>query len=465
MRRWLLWTLALVSSGTLDAQDALLENGRLVDPRSGAVSEAHLLIRGGVIEAHLAERPANFDGVVVDASGGWIVPGLRDMHVHTAVSQAPGAMEMVGTPKAAERMLGVGVVGFLDLFHSEDLVFGQRRQQRQEGQASGADIFAAGPCLTATDGHCTEYPTPTRVIDTPAQARTQIAELAAKKPDVIKLVYAHPSPGATKPARPTLDRETFRAAIAAAREHGVPSVVHIRSWMDVQHAAEDGATAVTHLPGLPAPEGIEKLLARQGTVVIPTLAVGDTVLVTEKARLDSPLLERAAGDRILDAYRSFDTSADRWQGMMNGLAEAQSHRLDTLRLLAEAGVKIVAGTDAGNWFTVHGASVYRELELYEKAGLSPLQVLQTATTHAGDLLGESWGLAPGDPGSVLVLDASPLETSWRAPHIRTVVHHGKVAWERPSMLSEATTASPPPQGGAGATSSVSRRPSSAEGRD
>ncbi len=58
-------------------------------------------------------------------------------------------------------MLFAGVTSFLDLFAPESDIFALRDRQRTTGLA-GADIFAAGPCLTATGGHCTEYGVPTR---------------------------------------------------------------------------------------------------------------------------------------------------------------------------------------------------------------------------------------------------------------------------------------------------------------
>ena len=437
------WLATAASFSPVRAQDAFIENAHLLDPRSGSVERGSLLIEGGVIAGRPSAPPAGFSGAVVDAGGGWVVPGLRDLHVHSSITLAPRAMDMHGAPKAAERMLRTGVVGFLDLFSDEQLVLRLRDEQRQRGPVGRADFFAAGPCLTASGGHCTEYPTPTRVIDTPAQARQQIGELAQKRPDVIKLVYAHASPGATRPARPTLDRETFRAALMAAREHGIPSVVHIRSWRDVREALIDGASAVTHLPGHEAPPGIEELFLEHGTAVIPTLSVGDLILVTDKARLDDPLLRSVALPRVVEAYREYDTTAEGPRNMLRALEEAQGHRRRTIARLAGAGVPIIAGTDAGNWFTLHGYSLHRELELYVEAGLSPLQAIRSATVAAGDFLGQRWGLEAGDEGSVLILEASPLEDIRNSRRLRAVVHHGAPIPLEPAEREASETAKPP----------------------
>ncbi len=213
-------------------QDLFLTGGRLVDPATQTVERANLLIEGGRIAGRPAKAPEGFAGETLDVTGKWILPGLHDLHTHSYGNQAPGRkMEFLGTPGTGRRMLYAGVTGFLDLFNMEDLIFGLRASQRR-GELAGADIFASGPCLTATHGHCTEYGVPTRVIDTPDDARRQITELAAKRPDVVKIVYHH-TPG----AMPSIDLETLTAAVAVAAEHGLKTVIHVSSWQDARDAS------------------------------------------------------------------------------------------------------------------------------------------------------------------------------------------------------------------------------------
>lgn len=440
------------------AQDLLLRGGRLIDPSTRTVRTADLWIVDGVIrEAPIEDGETSAgdpaadkandqaadqaggripDLEVLDVRGKWVLPGLRDFHVHSEVNQGPrGQVDRIGIEGAARRMLYAGVTGFLDLFHVEDVILPLRDRQRASRNADrddvpGADIFAAGPCLTATDGHCTEYRIPTRIIDTPEDARREIDELATKRPDVVKLVYEHPAPElegkSWRKARPSLDRPTLEAAVAAARARGLATVVHIRSWQDVEHVVEAGATVVTHLPGFqPIPDGLAKRMAERGTVVIPTLAVGDPVFVLQPERREDPLLRAVLDLALLAAYRDIDPDQDESsRQMLGGLRRAQGHRLESLEKLAAAGVPLVAGTDAGNPMTAHGYSLHRELELMVEAGLTPWQTLAAATTAAGELVGRSWGLQPGDEGTLLVLDASPLEDIRNTRKIHRVIHHG-----------------------------------------
>ena len=442
LQAWISWALIATSWAAVGAADSLLlTGGQLVDPRAGTIRSGHLLVVDGVIAEAPEQIPEDFDGQIVDVAGKWIVPGLRDFHTHSALNMAPGgARELFGTEGGARRMLYAGVTGFLDLFNHEDYVLSLRDQQREQGGAElGADIFAAGPCLTATGGHGTEYPIPTRTIDSPEDARREIAELVKRRPDVIKIIYEHMRPDLAKISwrklRPSIDQPTLEAAVRAATDAGIPTVIHIHSWQDVRHSVLAGATAVTHLPHEgPPPEGLIELMAERGTVVIPTMSIGDLGLGTQPTTLDSELLQAVAGDAVLAAYRAFDPSVEKVQFMVQGLSDAHVIRSENLRKLAEAGVPIVAGTDAGNPWTVQGYSLHRELELMVQAGLSPWQVLASASVAAGELVGRSYGLDPGDEGTFVVLDASPIEDIRNTRKIHRVVHHGEVV-DRAGLLS------------------------------
>ena len=135
--------------------------------------------------------------------------------------------------------LYAGVARYLDLFSPEDTIFAARAS-RATSKTPAADIFAAGPCLTATRGHCSEYGVPTRIVDSPADATREVNDLAKKKPDVVKIVYDHQSNGGR--SMPTVDKATLEAVVAAAKANGLKTVVHIGTWDDVRDAFDYWAT-------------------------------------------------------------------------------------------------------------------------------------------------------------------------------------------------------------------------------
>ena len=127
---------------------------------------------------------AGTPGERIDVGGQWVIPGLSDLHTHSFGNQAPGgAVDGGGTASVAQRVVRAGVTSFLDLFSGETYIL-QLPDRQRDGGVEGAEIFAAGPCFTATDGHCSEYGIPSWWIDSPEDARRQLAESAPKRPDV-----------------------------------------------------------------------------------------------------------------------------------------------------------------------------------------------------------------------------------------------------------------------------------------
>jgi imidazolonepropionase-like amidohydrolase len=84
--------------------------------------------------------------------------------------------------------------------------------------------------------------------------------------------------------------------------------------------------------------------------------------------------------------------------------------LQNLKKLHDAGITIVMGTDAGNIGTLHGPSVFREMTLEHEAGLTPLEVLRTATTNGALAFGnpDLGAIAPGKLADLVLLSADPL---------------------------------------------------------
>ncbi len=412
-------------------QELLLVNANIVDPATQTIETGNLLLRDGVIVGRPDRVPTDFSGTTLDLTGGWVIPGLSDLHVHSFGNANPEeGVEFLGAVTVAQRILRAGVVRFLDLFNVESAIFGQREQQRR-GEFAGADLFAAGPCLTATNGHCSEYGVPTRIIDTPEDARREVSDLATAAPDVVKIVYDHQVlSGGFR--RPTIDQPTLAAAIAEARRHDLATIIHVGTWDDVRDAVEAGATAVTHTPiPEPVPDDVVALMASAGTVHIPTLVVQTalTRIAADLTQLDDPLLVAVTSQTLRDSYRQMSTEPGspigrflEWQ--RSGLATS----FQSVRRLARAGVPMLTGTDAGNLGTFHGYSVHQEMALLVEAGLSPWEALAASTTNVGTFLHRRVGVRTGDEASLVVLDASPIDDIAHTTRIQMVIHRGAVVY-------------------------------------
>lgn len=415
-----------------ETAELLLTNARIVDPRGQEVRRGNLLIRDGFIVDAPDRIPPGFTGTTLDLDGKWIIPGLTEMHTHSFGNQVPGGSnDSPGTAAIAQRMLYAGVTGFVDLFGSEEDLYLVRERQRA-GEMGGADFFTSLSCLTATEGHCTEYGIPTRTMDSPQDARRVVTELLRKRPDVIKIVY-QPTDD-----QPSIDKATLAAAVALATKHAVKTIVHIKTWQDVRDAVEVGASAVTHVPADPIPDDLVVLMAERGVVSIPTLAVHTELVDFLDAKvLDNPMAQALSTDALIEAYRS-DEIVLRFADSRRRLEQRSAVILASVKKMAGGGVTILTGTDSGNWATIQGYSLHRELVKLVAAGLTPWQALAASTTDAGTFLGRSYGVNPGDEANLVVLEASPIMDIRNTQQIALVIHHGVVV-DRGKLLARELT--------------------------
>jgi imidazolonepropionase-like amidohydrolase len=413
------------------AQDLFLTNARIVDPAAQAIRQANLLILEGVITGSPERAPVGFRGQTIDLAGKWVIPGLNDMHTHAYGNMAGDAYDGPGTEVVSKRMLYAGVTGFLDLFGREDVLYRLRASQRA-GEVGGADLYTSLSCLTATEGHCTEYGIETRTMDSPEEAAAVVADLATKNPDVVKIIY---SPSGRMPS---IDRPTLAAAVATASQHGIRTVIHVDTWDDVRDAVEVGASAVTHVPhSEPMPEALGARMAEMGVVSIPTLAayVDLPAFIFDEAILANELATDLTTPEIIAAYRS-DKLVNAYEAWRERSRSSRGSILANVKAMSDAGVTILTGTDSGNLATIQGYSEHRELVLLVEAGLPPWDALAAATTRAGEFLGQSFGVNPGDSANLVVLEASPIDDIANTQHIAMVIQHGVVV-DREALLAGA----------------------------
>jgi imidazolonepropionase-like amidohydrolase len=321
--------------------------------------------------------------------------------------------------------------------NDETKIFPIRDAQRDKGLYPGADVFATGGAFTPTGGHGTEadYDLPKtsyHLVDTVAQVGPLLDELAAKKPDVVKIMYDHlgdngevVADGAEGANGIAMKKEVMEAIVAQCNARNLKTQVHTTVWNDARDAIQAGATAIAHLGEPDIPDDILAMAKAKDVFWIPTMSLfhGFTDILADQSLLDDPLLAKVAAADVIASYRPNrvykDPETMRWLGR---------HKVDDQNVakLYHAGVKILAGSDTIELGTFIGWSLHRELKLLVNAGLTPWDALASATTLAGQLLGHDFGIAPGAEGNVVVLDASPIDDIWNTTKIRLVVHHGVV---------------------------------------
>ena len=366
-----------------------IKNVRIFDG-STVIPTGAVIIEGGKIKS-VGKTAAPPDGAeIIDGTGHTLLPGLIDSHTH---AYGP----------ALRQAVMFGVTTELDMF-SDHRTAAQMRKEQSEGKAAGrADLFSAGTMVTALGGHGTEYGLKIPTITAPGEAQAFVDARIDEGSDYIKIVYDDGK--LTGLNFPTVSKETMAAVISSAHKRGKLAVVHISTLDEARDAIEAGADGLVHIFSDRAPDPeFPRMVAARRAFVIPTLTVTESVTgVAGGATLatDSALANALSPTDAADLKKSFPARP----GAKSSYASAE----EALRQLKAARIPILAGTDAPNPGTVHGASIHRELELLVKAGLTPVEALAAATSApaAQFRLSDRGRIEPGRRADLLLVKGDP----------------------------------------------------------
>ncbi|MFD8073370.1 amidohydrolase family protein [Streptomyces sp. NPDC059718] len=353
-----------------------------------------------------ATGPTVQDGdEVIDAEGGTLLPGLIDSHIHLV----PGALA---------QGLTFGVTTALDMFSQADVM--AVAKQQAGARPDVADVRSAGIGATAPGGHPSAMYAPFPTLTGPEQAEQFVADRVAEGSDYVKIFG--PSGTAGPRTTPSLDLATIAALTEAAHRRGLVVVAHIHSVAGMGEVVSAGIDVIAHVPVDGELDGaLAGRIAEAGIAVGPTLATIENVLGEPggAAVAGDPRLAAALGDA--QARRLTSGASGRHGRAMPPYSRAE----ENVGRLVDAGVTILAGTDAPNPGTVFGASLHRELELLGRCGMTPAQALNAATAAPARVFGlaDRGQVAPGRRADLMLVSGDPLtditatraiERIWRA---------------------------------------------------
>jgi imidazolonepropionase-like amidohydrolase len=420
------------------------ENGKEIQDRTVIISNGRIL---DVSDSNGTKPPAGTK--VVDGHGKFLIPGLWDMHVHAVYAERLDSMFPL--------FVANGVLGIRDMGTPMPLAeIEHMRQQTANGSQLGPRIVAAGPIL---DGR----PQPIRpqflAITTPEEGREAVRRLKNGGSDFIK-VYSN------------LSRDTFLAIVDEAKKQNIPFSGHVPFSVSALEASDAGQKSMEHLWGIYLScssreeelrsemlkggvnlSGSERIrleldeaaasydeskaanvsahLAKNGTWLVPTFTavLRDTeifdVRVTADPRLKyiPPAVQKRWSEAAAEGAAIKSQSYDR--------------KLQVVGAMHRAGVPLLAGTDAG-WiqpYVYAGFSLHDELALLVRAGLTPMESLQTATINPARFLGLEKDLGTIEKGKVanlVLLEADPLADIHNTTKISEVFLAGK-EFDRPAL--------------------------------
>lgn len=435
-----------VSAPARSEATVALVGATVVDGNGGTpIADAVVILRGDRIEAVGPRASVRIPrgARTVDVSGKWITPGLIDAHVHFfqsgSIYTRPDGIDLSAAVPHAEdfarskaqlqttfdRYLASGVTTVVDAGGPR---WNYEVRTRAASSPHAPRVAVAGP-LIATEP--TE-PQKKLIIDgdapiisaaTPAEAAELARAQLPFKPEWIKIWGIGSGPEGARRLR-----EMTAAVAAVAHPAGVRVAVHATELEQARAAVEGGADILVHsIEDKPVDDAFIAALKSRGVVYITTAVVHEGYRDAFAGRPELSATERRLGDPEIIASLSEMPPAivDAVRGRIPDMTPTV---LANLRRVVTAGVRVAAGTDAGNPGTLHGPAIHRELELIVAAGLTPLQALTAATRDAAFAYSPrpDIGLvAAGYRADLLVLDADPAKSVAALSRIDQVWSRGK----------------------------------------
>jgi imidazolonepropionase-like amidohydrolase len=371
-----------------------LVGGTVVATDGGpAIRNATVLITGERIsQVGPADSTAIPAGAkVISMTGKWLVPGLMNMHVHLGLKLPGAAGDSLATETDPEEVLRMAGNARLSLFsgvttlrlvgedHGTDFAL---RKAIDSGEVIGPRIKTAGEVIIPTGGHGSME------ADGPYGFAHVVREQIKSGADWIKIAIsggisdAHGSVSAA----PMTDEE-MSTLIEVAHRNGIKVTAHNGSNEAARQALRFGIDGFEH--GYHLDATILKDMKAKGVWLVPTIVVTQPGALEFYKKIGSPpwYLERV---RI--------TGADHWAMLQNAI---------------RMGVNIALGTDQFPFEPNDGTTAtVAEAELYVKAGMSPLQALQSATTQAAKMLSmdaDLGSISVGKYADIVAVNADPVK--------------------------------------------------------
>ncbi|MBF8964076.1 amidohydrolase family protein [Pontibacter sp. FD36] len=348
------------------------------------------------------------EAYVIDIAGKTVLPGLWDMHAHfQQVEWGPA-------------YLAAGVTTIRDCGNEFGFITSVQHAIDQN-QGIGPKILKAG----VIDG---QGPQALGIIQAKTAEEAQRAVRMYKKSGFEQIkVYS------------SLKPEILKAVSEEAHKHGLSVTGHVPDGLTVHEAIALGLEQINHYHFLlqsmlsepkqervdlndPAARKTLQLLKDKNVVVDPTLAIYEWIT----RPLSQPLDAFEPGiNHVPEDFKAIFRNT----GLPDEQAQQSRALLENGKRIVLAmhqmGIPIVAGTD----MLVPGYSLFRELELYNEAGLSPLDAIRTATIVPASVMKMekvSGSITEGKIADIIILDADPLESIRNIRKVHTVIKRGTI---------------------------------------
>jgi imidazolonepropionase-like amidohydrolase len=378
---------------------------------------------------------------VIDGMHQFLIPGLWDMHVHSAFGDwFPGGRDII-----LPLFVANGVTGVRDMGGDIPVLFAWRNDIAS-GKLIGPRMVVAGPMLDGylPDGKNLRFPS-TIPVTSIEEAIAAVDSLKAQHVDFIK-------------TQSLISHDAYLAAATEAHKQGLPFVGHVPDAVRISEAVAVGQKSIEHMMGSSAACSSVEDRVIKGEIDTATLLNSYDqkkcdqlmALLAKTQTWQVPTLVWERGGNLLDQLDWKHQPLDRYvpaswrdvtwrrfkEQMTPGLLKDPlplrqrevAHEFSLVGAMHRAGVPFLAGTDAApGIYIVPGFSLHDEMANFVEAGFTPMEALQTATSNPARFLGRDdvGSVAPGRFADLVLLAANPLDDIKNTKKINAVVINGK----------------------------------------
>ena len=414
-----------------------------------AAPGAVVVIRGDRIECAgpPASCPVPAGGETIDVSGKWLIPGLVDAHVHYSqtgwADGRPDALDMRARFPYDSTMAALKdptpywrsylCSGVTATFDVGGFPWTWSLRERAEASGNAPHVSAAGPLLSTRD-HWLNVPAERQFLFIPTDSAVDAGAryLILNGTSAVKVWFLA---GAGAEDTAGWKARLMRAGQKAASAR-VPLIVHATNLWGAKQAVAAGAALLVHgVSDVEVDDAFLSAARTHGTVYTPTLIVNDGYAQLRARRFGAAAYDLACID---PATRAKAFLTDSLPGRPDEAAIERTRSQAEVRFAREAanvlrvhraGIPVAMGTDAGNPLTLHGPSVFLEMDALQRAGLTPMEVLVAATRNGALAMGRLADFGTVEAGKLadlVILDADPVADIANARRTLLVVRAGVV---------------------------------------
>ncbi len=446
----------------------IITNVTLVDvEKQRLIPNATVSITGNKIVSVGTKKVTPTAGsVLIDGTGKYLMPGMTDAHIHFFQSGGlytrPDAIDLKKyTPYEKEIEFGktnmedvlkrntrLGITSVIDVGASYNML--ELRNEFKDKSYAPA-VYMTGPLLTTYEPAAFKNlgkDEPFSLVKTAGEGRAMVQAQLPYKPDFIKIWYIVMGANKEEVARKHLP--IIKAIIEEAHKNNLKVAVHATERITAQLSIESGADYLVHsVDDEVIKDDFVKLLKEKKTVLCPTLVVYDNYnkvfgqeyvfqmnefIASNPYQLGTLFDLQHLPEPMIKMYREQTRKGKATGKTLDSIC------LVNLKKLVDGGVRIAAGTDAGNIGTMHGGSYLSELLKMKESGISNWQVLQSATINPMYILNmenENGSIAKGKIADLVLLNANPLDDLHNLTKIDLVINKGNLI--KPDTLIQETS--------------------------